>query len=274
MNKNTNIDNFSKGFTQIPHIVGNILPCLSLSSREYRTVLIIIRLTYGCGRGWAYLNNNDLTIGNIAPPHAGKVIKGLLKKKVVVKNKTTKKEYRLNEKLLKKLSKKESAPNLEKFGKLVGKNLYIKRTYGSGNDPIATMRKSRLLEKEYIGYQNGNKKGLPKRKHLASQNSEIDTTIDKEIQKDKDKAIDNRNPHLFVAQSSTQFAAQEAWKKLEPHNPDSFGFYLSMAKKGLPECKFYELCKEIELDRKINNKGAAFVKKALTALKRLEAQEG
>jgi len=270
MNNDTKKDNFAEGFTQIPHVLENTLPCLKLTLREYKLVLIIIRLTYGCQKRWAHLDYNDLEIGNVKPPHAGKVFRGLLNKNLVVKNNTSEKEYRINEEYIKQLSKREYKLNLEKYQNLVGENLYIRSSGLDSKASVARIGKARLLKREYANSLKGNVQRLPKRELSDSERDEITPPKDKGIQKDNDNCINTISPFFFIPKTTLQEAAYNVWKMLEPHKTGSLGFYLSMAKRGLPEHEFYRLGEAIKNDTTARNKGATFVKLSQAIIKRYE----
>jgi len=70
------------------------------------------------------------------------------------------------------------------------------------------------------------------------------------------------DPANYRPNNAKQTAALEAWKKLEPNNPEAFmTTYLNACKRGLPTDLFYKFCSEIEQDKTINNKGAVFNQK-------------
>lgn len=72
-------------------------------------------------------------------------------------------------------------------------------------------------------------------------------------------------PDKFDPSNSTEFAAKEVWRRLEPNKPQAFmPTYLSAVKKGLPEGLFYQFASEIEQDPNIDNPGKVFNSKVKT----------
>ncbi len=69
------------------------------------------------------------------------------------------------------------------------------------------------------------------------------------------------NPCTFLPENEGQYALLNAWNKIEPNKPESFGYYLSVYKRGLPPHKFFQFVSEIEQDSTIRNRGAVFVTK-------------
>lgn len=270
----TGEDNFSKGHTQLPHKLGNILLLIDLTEREQKVVYLIIRLTYGCQKRWAKLKFADLRIIGITPSHAKEVIEPLLVKDIVVQNGKTK-EFRINEEYLCSKVTEKVNNRLAKLGKLVGKQL--KKDYQNSNQEVTKVVTAPLPKKEVSSYQNSNVEGLPRKEDLDSDNNDFATPKDilnKKINIPIDKGfiVDNNsfkrsgripkvNPQFFAPTNSTDYAALVAFNELEPDNPDSFGFYIWAAKRGLPEAKFYEFASEIKNDKRIQNKGAVFVTK-------------
>lgn len=267
------MEEFTKGFTRVLHKIDNILPLINLNKREYKVVLLIIRLTYGCQRRWAKLKLADLQIVGIAPPHARKVIEDLLFKSIIVQNGQTK-EFRLNEEYLASEVTKKVSFKLEKLRTLVGRHL-TKKSYQISNKNVTNVVTNPLPKEEVFGYQTGNNEGLPKREILSSQEHDFSTPKDilnKELNKDIESSIAVKNPYkqseqvrvnpeFFAPSNETEYAAKTAWEQLEPNNPGSFGFYLWAIKQGLPAQKFYEFASEIKQNPIIKNKGAVFNKK-------------
>lgn len=277
------MEEFTKGFTQIPHKIDNILPLMNLNKRGYKVVLLIIRLTYGCQRRWAKLNLADLQVVGIAPPHARKVIEGLLSKSVIVQNGKTK-EYRLDEDYLASEVTQKVTFKLEKLRSLIKRQL-AKDSYQTGNKRVAELVTAGLPEGEDLGYQNSNDERLPNRKVLPSKEHDFSTPKDilnKElnirIDSNKNIAIKNSskrseqvrkaNPEFFSPSNETEYAAKTAWEQIEPENKDSFGFYLWAIKQGVSASKFFELASEIKTDPNIKKKGAVFNKKVMDYLRR------
>lgn len=74
------------------------------------------------------------------------------------------------------------------------------------------------------------------------------------------------NPHTFSPKNEAEFALQEAWNRIEPSKPESFGFYVFAYRRGLPAYMFFQFASEIEQDPKIKNPGAVFVTKVIDYL--------
>lgn len=269
------MENFSKGYTQVPHKIGNILPLIDLTARQKRVVDLVIRLTYGCQKRYAKLRFSDLKVVNIAPSHAGNIMFSLLKQKIIIQNGTTK-EYRLNEEYLSSEVTKNVSSQLEELRTLIGKQL-DKRGYQIGKQKVTREATDILPEEKDLTYQNSNDKGLPKREDSDLKQPDFTTPKDilnKELKKEidssniadnsfKGRPMTNKNadPEFFVPTNDLEYAAKVAWEQIEPENPDSFGFYLWAMKQGLPADKFFEFSSEIKDDPKIKNKGAVFNKK-------------
>lgn len=266
------MENFYKGFTRLPHKIGNILPLLDLTARQRRVVDLIIRLTYGCQKRWAKLNLADLQVVGIAPPHAGKVIDGSLSKSIIVQNGKTK-EYRLNEDYLTSEVTNKVSFKLEKLRNLVKRQL-AKDSYQTGNKEVTEQVTEELPKEEDLAYQSSNDKELPDWEVSDSKQHGFSTPKDilnKELKKeiDSSKIADNSfrvgsvtskkvDPTYFAPSNETEYAAKTAWEQIEPDNPDSFGFYLWAMKQGLSSSKFFEFSSEIKADSTIKNKGAVF----------------
>lgn len=262
------MENFDKGFTQLPHSIGNILPLINLTGRGYKVIDIVIRLTYGCNRRWAKLKQHDLQIVDIAPNHAKEVLTSLLNNRIIIKN-GNKKEYRLNEEYITSTFTQKVENKLAGLRELVGKQL-AKETYRNGNNILPEKGSFNLPNREVTTSQNSNKNGLPKREILASEEHNFSTPKDilnksKYIDKKKDntykvgsKTID---PDFFIPRNPTEFEMIETFRRLEGEKKESFPFYLSALKKGLPEDKFREFRENILRTPKVKNKGALFVKK-------------
>lgn len=274
-------DNFGRGHTQVPHKIGNLLPLLGLNGRAYRVVSLIIRLTYGCQRRWAKLKYADLQVVGIAAPHAHAVIDSLISKSIITQNGTTK-EYRLNEEYLSSEVTKTVSPELEKLRSLVGRQLK-KQSYQSSNQDVAKSVTEALPKEENLGYQSSNDKGLLDREVTASNNSgfvSLKDNLNKKINKSIDKEfIGNTssregseykqkvNPYAFFPMDERAVEAKNAWLQLEPDKMESFDFYLWAVEQDLPASKFREFTQDIKADRKIRNKGAAFVTRVKEYLK-------
>lgn len=76
------------------------------------------------------------------------------------------------------------------------------------------------------------------------------------------------HPREFKPASAGEVAALEAWKKLEPDNPSTFGTtYLNAHRMGLPPSILFLFTSEIRQDKSIKNPGAVFNKKVKEYLK-------
>lgn len=180
--KSQHESNLSKGHTQIPNTIFSVLPLLTITMREKKVLELIIRLTFGCHKEWAYLNNADLRIVGISKSHAAGVISRLLNRHLVLKHGNSK-IYKINEEYIASRVTKMVTPQLEKLGYLIGKQLHT--SYYTGNPEVTEEGTLELPKEEQTGNQNGNSNRLPKWEHLASNNSEFSTP------KDRDKDIKN-----------------------------------------------------------------------------------
>lgn len=262
------MENFDKGFSPLPHWLGNILPFLGLSQRQYQSVLLIIRLTYGCNRKWAKLKPYYLQILNIAPSHAGEVLRPLISKKII-EQRSCNKEFRINEEYLRKVITPKLLTHLEALRELVGRQLSKKPSQISIKKlPKIVIEK--FPNQESNDSQSSNNEALPNREVLGLENDLF--AIPKDIL-NKRKHNDTKDrfsykwsgthitPDSFYPQNETEFEMFESFKLLDNSNPDSFSFYISTLKKNLPASKFREFREDILRTPQIKNKGSVFVKK-------------
>lgn len=260
-----------KGFTPIPHDLLNALLVSNLTKRELKVVLLIIRLTYGCHKKWAYLKQNDLRTVRISETHAKGVFESLSAASTIVKNGKSK-QYKVVEDFFISRVPKTGSFELERLTKVIGSNL-PRSTSQNGNEELPKSVRQNLPNKELVSSQNSNTYPFPNREVSTSNNKGFSTPKDiikyKFKNNDKESIVDDStkkdgvediNPHSFIPQNSTESEAHRAWETIEPQNPTSFGFYIWAGRMGLPYYKFGEFTSEIMDSPKIRNKGAVFVK--------------
>lgn len=263
------MEDITKGFIQLPHSINNVLLVMSLTSRQRRTIELIVRLTLGCQKRWARLNQADLQTIGILPSHAKKTIESLLESQLIIQNGKTK-EYRLNEEYLASEVTKKVSPKLERLSKLVGRQL--EKSYHNSNEDVTESVITSLPNQEVDSYQNGNTEPLLKQEDLASEDKDFVTPKDilnkskySDINSIADKNLSSEeaqkmvNPKEYIPSNVQETAALEAWRTLEPFNPLAFTTsYLWAMNHGLPVSKFYEFTSEIKQDPSIKNPGAIF----------------
>lgn len=264
------MESISKGFLSIPHRVGDVLPYLDLTERQWRIVWLIIRLTYGCQRHWVKLKLCDFAVVRISSYHIRKVINPLLNKEIILNN-SHKKEYRINEEYLATEFTELVSFELERLAKLIGRNLRNK-TYQNGKEKLTKSVNEDLPKGEISTYQTGKKanhgsaslKDIIKNKSKNSDKYKEIADIKISYKTNgKDRDI---NPNYFSPITEGEYTAKDIWSKLEPDNPDSFNFYLYASKK-LPRGLLYQFMSEIQHDKSVKNKGAVFVNKVQAYLK-------
>ena len=158
----------NKGFTHIPHVALDSLLVLGLNKREVNTILLIIRLTYGCHRTWARLIQADLEVVGVGSSHAKETLAALLSKTLILQNAKTK-EFKLNEEILASILTETVSFRLDKLAHLIGRNL-PRKTSQNGNTNVTEMVSSKLPKQEVSSSQNSNIDSLPKQENLASEN--------------------------------------------------------------------------------------------------------
>jgi hypothetical protein len=96
----------------------------------------------------------DLAIVQIAPPHAGKVIRSLISKGVITQNEKVKR-YRVNDEYF--ISNHSNALNnsSQKLRVLIGKHL-IKSNYQKGKTNLTKLVDKVIPNEKHLRYQNGN----------------------------------------------------------------------------------------------------------------------
>jgi hypothetical protein len=148
-----------------------------------------------------------------------------------------------------------------------------KRTYQNGNTKVTTLVRESSPKEEIPTSQNSNN---PKSGFTSVKDILIDSNKDKDRYGNiADKNITSKteirhrgkiNPIYFSPMTENQYNAKVLWEKLEPNNPDSFGFYLYAVDK-LPSYLLFQFASEIQQDKTIDCKGAVFVKKVKSYLK-------
>lgn len=91
-----------------------------------------------------------------------------------------------------------------------------------------------------------------------------------EVKKSEDNGIADKslNPSNYSAKNAGEYAALEAWKKLEPDNKAAFyTTYLPAARKGISADTIYRFASEIHQDKTIKNKGSVFQSKVRSIIK-------
>lgn len=245
-------------FTQIPNKILQSILLNQFTKRELKIILLTSRLTYGCHRKWAKFTFSNLQIVGISPSHAGETMKEMLIKNILIKNNKTK-EYRINEDILiADAGKKERLVAILKT--VIGKNLAHK-TSQNGNSDVPFSGSEPFPIEEVELSQNGNIDPFPTGEVSGSENSDFTQAKDNDIKdnkkSDKESIADYKivNPKNFSPNNENEYNALEAWKRVEPHNPASFNFYLKAIKRGFPSTLFFQFASEIEQDPSIENKG-------------------
>ncbi len=126
------------------------------------------------------------------------------------------------------------------------------------------------------GSQNGvtdtPKMGADKiRSRLANKLDANSKDSSKDKVKDSDKDTDiaelhstNENQMGFEPRNNDEYVALEAWRMVEPTNPDSFPFYISaINKKKVPADILFQIAHEVVDDSSIREKGKVFVSKVM-----------
>ncbi len=138
-----------------------------LNQRELNVVLLIIRVTVGCGTDWAKIRNTDLQIIGISDSHAKDVVEGMLTKGIILRNEKIK-AYRLSPAYFDTLQYKNEIL-FEKLGKLIGKHL--PKTSRNGKANVSKIG-GEVLPKEEAGTSQFRKSHLfPRREDLGSHNT-------------------------------------------------------------------------------------------------------
>lgn len=262
------MENFNKGFTVLPHWLGNILQFLDLTKRQYQVVLLIIRLSHGCNRRWAKLKPYHLQILGITPPHASEVLCPLINKKII-EQRNENKEFRVNEEYLRKVIVPQLGLHLEMLQELVGRQLSKKPSQ------ISIKNLPKVVVKEFPNWegqdsQNSNIETFLNREGLGSENgtfTDSKDTINKNKYNDtKDQDSYKRSkkhikPDAYYPQNETEYEMFESFRLLDDSNSDSFSFYIWALQKGLPASKFRDFREDILRTPSIKNKGSVFVRK-------------
>jgi len=264
-----------EGFVRFNHSLYHALLLTSLTSRQLKVVLLVIRLTLGCHQKWAKLIQAELQIVGITASHAGEVIDELLQKTILVQNEKTG-EYRLNEKYFVLDDKRRI--RLERLTHLIGDQLY--KTSQSGNPVNPKMVTQDFPNGEHDSSQIGNSDPFQNWEDLISGKSKNTTPKDndkdniKHNVKESIAAIDSYkriiskvDPHTFVPKTEAQKYALYAWENIEPDKPDSFNLYLWCAHRGLPPEIFDQFTNDILSHDNYDNPGAMFNKKAMDYLR-------
>ncbi len=109
--------------------------------------------------------------------------------------------------------------------------------------------------------------------NTPSPQANISESNPSEVNKSESNEIDNADksykgnrvvvhPRDFKPKTKGEVAALEAWEKLEPTAPWSFGgTYLHAHRKGLPANLFYQFVSEIQQDNSVKKPGAVFNEK-------------
>ena len=152
------MEDISKGHTQIPHLVMNLIPFLDLTERESRAFTLILRLTYGCHGKWAKIIQADLKAVRIQDSHAKGVLEGLLSKQAIIQNDKTL-EYGINEEYLASDVTKGVSFELEILNRLIHKQL--SKAYSKSKSYPTDLERSNFPEEEGQASQFGKATPLP-----------------------------------------------------------------------------------------------------------------
>lgn len=103
--------------------------------------------------------------------------------------------------------------------------------------------------------------------------AQVNTSEDKEeeVKKSEVNLIADKSftdPNDYPVSNPDEYAALEAWKKLEPDNKSAFfTTYLPAVRKGVKADSFYRFASEIHQDKTIKNKGSVFQSKVKSIIK-------
>lgn len=248
-------------FTMIPHSVFEWLLTTDLSKREQKVTWLVARLQYGCRFNYgAEFRQAELFSVGILPSHAKAIIQGLLEKRVLIKDRMSKR-YVLNVPPM----PRDDVPTYM-LRRLIHRNSYRK-----GNYSTTISVTSKLPKQEVKSNQKGNIKKLPEQELNRSTNAEIHSAKDNKrvVNTDKDKKVGGRfvNPATFSPGNELEVAAFETWQVVEPENSKSFRFYLNLIEAGLGVDDFYRIRAEVMQDPSNNNRGELFNHKAREFIK-------
>lgn len=128
-----------------------------------------------------------------------------------------------------------------------------------------TLRPDRVKNSSLPAFRNDNDSQLsdnrPSIDNQLTAQANINEGNKEEIKKSEvnliaDKSLD---PNKYSAKNADEYAALEAWKKLEPDNKSAFyTTYLPAARKGISADMIYRFASEIHQDKTIKNKGSVF----------------
>ncbi len=261
------MENQDKGFTKVPHSIGDVLSLLDLTAREFRVAWLIIRLIYGCHTKWARIILADLQAAGISQSHAKEVRNRLLEKEILLQN-GNKEEYRLNTEYKVSISEDKLTSGSNRLRKLISKHL-AKESSQNRYPNLPQKETSLLPEEESYPSQNGNIEYLPNEEHSASKKQGFSSPKDilniakytdrKRIgsSKVRDEEID---PDTFEPQNPAEYEMITTYRELGDTRK-SFPFYLWALYQGLPAYNFRELREDILGTPNVENKGALFVVK-------------
>ena len=111
---------------------------------------------------------------------------------------------------------------------------------------------------------------LPTDNHMTAQVN-ISEVNKEEVKKSELNLIADKSftdPNDYPVSNPDEYAALEAWKKLEPDNKSAFfTTYLPAVRKGIKADSFYRFASEIHQDKTIKNKGSVFQSKVKSIIK-------
>jgi phage replication O-like protein O len=174
---------FKKGYTRIPNRLFNAILIAPYNKRQIKIILLIVRLTYGCGKGSVALKQADLSSIGIDETHAKEALQPLIANQILSRNETTHK-VRINYDDLINNIFKDNQKKLNKLQALIGKNL-VKSDYSNGNKKATKIVSYSLPRKQNETNQISKERDLPKEKDYRRRNIGFVST--KEIIKERIK---------------------------------------------------------------------------------------
>lgn len=268
-------ESINNGRVYLDYFYLNALILGGFQLRDIRVCALIIRLTLACkGSDWATVQQKDLSVIGVSDSHAAEVLQSLVERKIIIKRPYVDNSYQINHAYF--LSVTEKNPNrFEQLRALVGLHLFPhKASRGGKSKPPKKVAAFLPAEEEEPSHERSTYH-LPPREVYRSKSSgfeQVKDTLERIRTTDRTMGLigSSKNssyrksgllsPEEFWQQISNPLeeAAYDAWKRLEPYRPSSFGLYVSLLKRGLPLEFFENVSKEISLDKGVEDKGKVF----------------